>query len=116
LALVFALAGGDYLLWNWSLQGGHDVLALISGLTLTPLALALLWLLVLNTGRLLGWVTQRPRGEHSGASAQAHAPSRPLDGDGEFAAEARTSSDQGVAFANEDRGAERVASSSKLAA
>ena len=36
---------GDYLLWNWSLNGNHDVLALVSGLTLPPLALACLWLL-----------------------------------------------------------------------
>jgi hypothetical protein len=61
LALVFVLAGADYLLWNWSLQGNHDVLALVSGLTLTPLALALMWLLALNVARLLGWVAQRPR-------------------------------------------------------
>jgi hypothetical protein len=53
LAIVSVLAGGDYLLWNWSLQGNHDVLALIAGLTLPPLAIALICLLVLNTARLL---------------------------------------------------------------
>jgi hypothetical protein len=51
--LVCVLAGGDYLLWNWSLQGSHDVLALVSGLTLPPLAIALVWLLALNAARLL---------------------------------------------------------------
>jgi hypothetical protein len=53
LALVSVLAGGDYLLWNWSLQSNHDVLALVAGLTLPPLAIALIWLLALNTARLL---------------------------------------------------------------
>jgi hypothetical protein len=53
LALVSALAGGDYLLWNWSLQGNHDALALVAGLTLPPLAIALIWLLALNAARLL---------------------------------------------------------------
>jgi hypothetical protein len=53
LAIVSVLAGGDYLLWNWSLQGNHDVLALVAGLTLPPLALALIWLLALNGARLL---------------------------------------------------------------
>jgi hypothetical protein len=53
LAFVLALAAGDYLLWNWSLAGGHDVVALISGLTLPPLAVALVGLLVLNAARLL---------------------------------------------------------------
>lgn len=44
---------GDYLLWNWSLNGNHDVLALVSGLTLPPLAIVLLWLLAVTAARLL---------------------------------------------------------------
>jgi len=40
LALVLGLTAGDYLLWNWSLSGNHDVPALVSGLTLPPLAAA----------------------------------------------------------------------------
>jgi hypothetical protein len=59
LVLVLGLTVGDYLLWNWSLDAGHDVLALISGLALTPLAVASLWLLVLNGARLLGRMTRR---------------------------------------------------------
>jgi hypothetical protein len=54
LALVLALTIGDYLLWSWSLNHGHDVLALISGLTLPPLIIACLWLLTLGVGRVIG--------------------------------------------------------------
>jgi hypothetical protein len=52
LAIVSGLTIGDYLLWNWSLNGNHDALALVSGLTLPPLAIALLWLIALTVARL----------------------------------------------------------------
>ena len=61
LAIVSGLTIGDYLLWNWSLNGHHDVLALISGLTLPPLAIALLWLLALTLARVLASTTRRSR-------------------------------------------------------
>jgi hypothetical protein len=44
LVFVAGLTSGDYLLWNWSLSGNHEVLALVAGLTLPLLALATLWL------------------------------------------------------------------------
>jgi len=53
LAIVSGLTIGDYLLWNWSLNANHDVLALVSGLTLPPLAIACAWLLALTGARLL---------------------------------------------------------------
>jgi len=53
LAFVSVLTLGDYLLWNWSLNGNHDVPALVSGLTLPPLAVAWLWLLALSLARLI---------------------------------------------------------------
>jgi hypothetical protein len=59
LAIVTGLTIGDYLLWNWSLNGNHDVLSLVSGLTLPPLAIAFLWLLVLTVARL---ISDRGRG------------------------------------------------------
>ncbi len=59
LAIVSGLTIGDYLLWNWSLNGSHDVLALVSGLTLPPLAAALVWLIALTAARLLGHATGR---------------------------------------------------------
>jgi hypothetical protein len=53
LALVSGLTLGDYLLWSWSLNHNRDVLALISGLTLPPLAVACLWLLALSIARTI---------------------------------------------------------------
>jgi hypothetical protein len=58
LVSVSGLTFGDYLLWNWSLNANHDVIALASGLTLPPLALALLWLLALSIARLLAHTTR----------------------------------------------------------
>jgi hypothetical protein len=53
LVFVSALTVGDYLLWSWSLNGNHVVIALVAGLTLPPLALACLWLLALGLVRLI---------------------------------------------------------------
>jgi hypothetical protein len=61
LAIVSVLAVGDYLLWNWSLNGNHDVLALVSGLTLPPLAIACIWLFALSVMRLLAHTVNRSR-------------------------------------------------------
>jgi hypothetical protein len=61
MAIVSALAVGDYLLWNWSLNGNHDVLALVSGLTLPPLAIACIWLLALSAMRVLAHTVNRSR-------------------------------------------------------
>ncbi len=60
LLLVIALTVGDYFLWNWSLNGNHDVLALASGLTLPPLALVSVWLLAVSVARAIGRLTRRP--------------------------------------------------------
>jgi hypothetical protein len=62
LVFVSGLTVGDYLLWNWSLNGSHDVVALVSGLTLPPLVLACVWLLALSVGRLLARYTRRSAG------------------------------------------------------
>jgi hypothetical protein len=59
LAIVSGLTIGDYLLWNWSLNGSHDVLALVSGLTLPPLTAAFVWLIALTGARLLARTTRR---------------------------------------------------------
>jgi membrane protein implicated in regulation of membrane protease activity len=53
MLLVAAIAGGDYLLWTWSSDGGSATIALISGLALAPLILALLWLLSVTVARIL---------------------------------------------------------------
>jgi hypothetical protein len=71
LAIVSGLTIGDYLLWSWSLNGHHDVLALISGLTLPPLAIALLWLLALTLARVLASTTRRTRARPTGRASAA---------------------------------------------
>jgi hypothetical protein len=60
LVFVLLLTVGDYLVWNWSLNGNHDVIALASGLSLPPLALASIWLLAISGARLLGALARRP--------------------------------------------------------
>jgi hypothetical protein len=61
LVIVVLLALCDYLLWNWSLSTNHDILALVSGMTLIPLLIALAWLLVIAVARLIALAAQRPR-------------------------------------------------------
>ncbi len=67
LAVVGVLALGDYMLWNWSVGASHDVVALVAGVTLIPLLIALTWLVVVATARLLAHVAQRPRAKGAGA-------------------------------------------------
>ena len=52
LALVVALTGGDFLLWNLALGANNTVLALIAGLTLPPLVAACALMLALTATRL----------------------------------------------------------------
>jgi hypothetical protein len=59
LVFVLGLTVGDYLLWNWSLSGSHDMVALVSGLTLPPLVLASLWVLAVGATQLLALTAQR---------------------------------------------------------
>jgi hypothetical protein len=72
LVSVSGLTFGDYFLWNWSLNGNHDVIALVSGLTLPPLALAFLWLLALSFARLLARTTR------GGTSGKRRVRARPV--------------------------------------
>jgi hypothetical protein len=60
LVLLAGLTVGDYLLWNWSLNANHEVIALISGLTLPPLALLSIWRIVVAVGSLLARTASRP--------------------------------------------------------
>lgn len=79
LVLVLGLTVGDYLLWNWSLGANHDVLALVSGLTLPPLVVASLWLLALSVARLLARVTRRPSTQAGGHARQRPATAAAAD-------------------------------------
>lgn len=88
---VAGITIADYLLWHWSLNSGHEVLALISGLTLPPLGLACIWLFALSAARVIAGRTRRPArlgGRDQRAAAQASgahragapaAPTGPLD-------------------------------------
>jgi len=60
LVFVSGLTVGDVLLWNWSLNANHDVLALVSGLTLPPLVVCWLWLLALSLARLIAHTLRKP--------------------------------------------------------
>jgi hypothetical protein len=66
LAIIALLALGDYLLWNWSLGANHDILALVSGMTLIPMLIALGWLIVLALAHLIARTAQRPRARLAG--------------------------------------------------
>jgi membrane protein implicated in regulation of membrane protease activity len=75
-ALVFllVLTAGDYLLWDWSIADGHDIVSLVAGLTLLPLAAVSLSGLVLAGARLLAWLLGR-----SSTSTRAGRASRETD-------------------------------------
>jgi hypothetical protein len=75
LALCSGLTLCDYLLWNWSLNSNHDVLALVSGLSLPPLAVACVWLLALSVARLIARST-RLSGGRGAAGAEVPDPAR----------------------------------------
>ncbi len=80
LMLLLVATAADYLLWHWSLAGGHDVLALASGMTLLPLvALSLGSLAWLGSGpvarllrRALPGAQPRRRHEAQPTGREAH--------------------------------------------
>ena len=87
LAIVSGITLGDYLLWDWSLKNNHDVLAVVAGLTLPPIALAWLWLLMVTLVRLTARSTRRSTQRAAGRrarSARAPLPERaePADASG----------------------------------
>jgi hypothetical protein len=59
LLFLLVLTAGDYLLWNWSIDQGHDVVSLVAGLTLLPLAAVSLGALAMAGARLMGWLLGR---------------------------------------------------------
>ena len=76
LVLLLALTAGDYLLWDWSIAGGHDILSLVAGLTLLPLAAVSLGGLVIMGGRLMRLLLGRPSGPSRAAQAARAADAR----------------------------------------
>jgi hypothetical protein len=69
LAFLVILTTGDYLLWSWSIANGHDILSLVAGLTLIPLAAVGFAQLILTGGRvtalLLGRSSKATRTEQT---------------------------------------------------
>ncbi|MGN6372100.1 MAG: hypothetical protein ACTHM1_03790 [Solirubrobacteraceae bacterium] len=59
MALLLPLTAVDYLLWDWSVAGSHDVLALVVGMTLLPLAVLSFWLIGVGALRLLAHTLRR---------------------------------------------------------
>jgi hypothetical protein len=60
LAFLLVLTVADYLLWNWSIAGGHDIVSLVAGLTLLPLGTVSIAQLALGAARMIGLVLGRP--------------------------------------------------------
>jgi hypothetical protein len=73
LVPLLVLTGVDYALWDWSIANGHDIVSLVAGLTLLPLAALSLGGLVLAGARLCGLLLGK-----SGPRARAHARRAPL--------------------------------------
>jgi hypothetical protein len=59
LLSLLVLTAGDYLLWQWSIAGSHDVLSLLAGFTLVPLLAVSAWRLALVGAGLLSRVIGR---------------------------------------------------------
>jgi hypothetical protein len=51
---LLVLTAVDYALWDWSIADGHDIVSLVAGLTLLPLAAVSLGGLALTGARLVG--------------------------------------------------------------
>jgi hypothetical protein len=87
LVFVLVLTAVDYALWHWSIADGHDVVSLVAGLTLLPLAAVGVGGLALMVARLLGLflgsssararTNARARRASRGASPAEQAPQRP---------------------------------------
>jgi hypothetical protein len=120
LAIVSLLSVVDYLLWNWSFSGGHDVLTIVAGLTLTPLLIALLWLLVVGATRLLAGATRRARSQsytRAGGSSRRRGAAGPRAGEPRTTAESRSARGQRAATgAGAGEAPSSASPSSKLAA
>jgi len=98
LAIVSGLTLGDYLLWDWSLNHNHDVLAVVAGLTLPPLALAWLWLIAVTLVRLTARTTRRSSQRAAGRRARsARAPLSETAESGETAPQASCDGEQPTA-------------------
>lgn len=101
LPLLLALTAADYALWDWSIAGGHDVVSLVSGLTLLPLAAATLAMLAVGGARLVEFALERSAGGSRNTGAAA--------GHGQAAKHGRATTHSGVAAAADTRPTDEAA-------
>jgi len=113
LAFVSGLTFGDYLVWHWSLNSNHDVIASVSGLTLPPLGVACMWLLVLSAMRVLARHGRRPASRARRLAADAQPGGAPATGARAGGVRPGTA---GAPQATHAAGAARGKSSGKIAA
>lgn len=73
LPLLLALTAADYALWDWSIADGHDILSLVSGLTLLPVAAVTVGMLVVGGARLLGFLLAGTAGRTPAVHARVEA-------------------------------------------
>jgi hypothetical protein len=66
------LTAADYALWDWSIADGHDIVSLVAGLTLLPLAAATLALLAVGAARLLAFALERTSASERNRRRAAH--------------------------------------------
>jgi hypothetical protein len=57
---LLAIVAADYALWDWSIASGHDIVSLVAGLTLLPMATIALGMLAIATARLLRFLLAGP--------------------------------------------------------
>ena len=80
LPLLLALTAADYVLWDWSIAKSHDIVSLVAGLTLLPLAAIAVGMLAIAGARLLrlllGGLPSRTPSADTGAHANAESDTR----------------------------------------
>ncbi len=95
LPLLLAVVAADYALWDWSIASGHDVVSLVAGLTLLPMAVIALGMLVVAGARLLRFLlggaagrtpTVRASADTEPASETRHKPASEEGSSGRLAA------------------------------
>ncbi len=67
---LLVLTAADYALWDWSIAEGHDIVSLVAGLTLLPLAAVSLGGLVFTGARALGLLLGMLLGPRARAGAR----------------------------------------------
>lgn len=114
LALLLVLTAADYVLWEWSIAGGHDIASLVAGLALLPLVAITIGGAILAAVRGLG-----PSSSY-GPSAARSVATRHARSDGEIAESGRpaqTPASAGAPVTDATSGQRRRrASSGRLAA